>query len=150
MTMQTAFRLLTATFLLFQTAAAQQHADPAFIAAQTEHILRFHADIRVQKNRKVRVTEHIRVVAKGEAIQRGIYRDIPLEYTYKGATYTVGFEILGIQRDGKSEAYHTKNLSNGIRIYLGSKDVFLSPDVYDYDITYEVDRVLLFGDRFDR
>lgn len=147
--MKTTFTLLTAAFLFFRTAAAQEHADPAFVKAQTEHILNFHADIRVQKNRKVRITERIRVVAKGEAIQRGIYRDLPLEYPYKGATYTVGFEVIGIQRDGKAEDYHTESLSNGIRIYLGNKDVVLTPDIYNYEITYEVDHVLLFGEQFD-
>jgi len=140
---------LSIAALLFQGVFSQEKADPAFVREQSEHILHFHSEMRVQKNCKVRITEHIRVVAKGEAIQRGIYRDIPLEYDYKGVTVTVGFEILSIKREGKPEEYHTESMSNGIRIYLGNKDVFLTPDVYNYEITYEADHVLGLFEKYD-
>ena len=37
----------------------------------------------------------------------------------------VGFEVLEVKRDGRSEPYALESLSNGERIRIGDKDVFL-------------------------
>lgn len=64
------------------------------------------------------VTETIRVRAEGNNIRRGIYRDFPTHYRDRlGNRYRVGFELLAVQRDGRAEAFHRENRSNGIRIY---------------------------------
>ena len=147
--MRSLFLLLVAAFV-FQPSFAQQKATEEFIRNHSEEfILHFHSDIRVQKNCTVLITEHIRVLALGERIQRGIYREIPLEYQYKGGHYTVGFELISAKRDGKSENYHTENADNGIRIYFGSKDVYLTPDIYEYELTYRVDHVLGLKENYD-
>ncbi|MEJ2631724.1 MAG: DUF2207 domain-containing protein [Acidihalobacter sp.] len=115
-------------------------------AAQAdERILDFHAAIAVHADGSMRVTETIRVRAEGREIRRGIYRDLPLSYRGPGGQrYSVGFRLLSVSRDGQPEAYHTKSLSNGIRIYLGRKDHLLAPGVYTYTLIYRTDRQLGF------
>lgn len=117
-------------------------------AAEYEHILSYHSDLRVQESTEVVVTETIKVYAAGHDIKRGIYRELPLSYIYKGGNYHVGFELLEVLKDGKPEAHHTKWKSNGIVIYLGSEDVLLPTGYYTYTIKYKVDNVLgYFEDR---
>lgn len=116
--------------------------------AEYEHILNYHSDIVVDASSDVIVTETIKVYAGGSNIKRGIYRALPLSYQYKGGNYHVGFELLQVLRDGVPENYHTEWESNGIVIYVGSKDVFLSSGYYEYTIKYKVDNVLgYFEDR---
>ncbi len=115
------------------------------LSAETEHITRFISNIHIEPEGSMIVTEEISVFAGGSQIQRGIYRDFPLYYKDKtGNNINVDFEILMITRDGKKEPYHTENLRNGIRIYIGDKDYFLPRGYYNYEITYRTDRQLGF------
>src|SRR5262245_19725890 len=107
------------------------------VARADERILSFHSDITVNTDSSIDVTETISVRAEGDQIKRGIYRDFPTIYPLEnGQTYQVGFEISEIRRDGKTESYHTEHLSNGIRIYMGQRDVLLSTGPYTYTIRY--------------
>jgi uncharacterized membrane protein YgcG len=110
-----------------------------------ERILSFHSDIEVLESGAMIVEEHIRVHAEGDSIRRGIYRDFPTRYRDRaGNRYVVGFELLGVQRDGRPEAHHTENIDNGIRIYAGKRDHMLQPGEYAYRIRYRTDRQLGF------
>jgi uncharacterized membrane protein YgcG len=118
-------------------ASAFAHAD--------ERILDFHSAISVQTDGAMEVRETIRVQAERQQIRHGIYRDLPLNYRDPtGLHYRVGFELLQVLRDGQPEPYHTKNLSNGIRIYLGNKDLLLKPGIYSYTLVYRTTRQLGF------
>jgi len=91
------------------------------------------------------VTETIRVVAAGKKIRRGIYRDFPTRYRDDhGRQVTVRFDVLDVLRDNRSDAYHTEPQSNGIRVYMGMKDVLLKPGEYIYTLTYRTDRQIGF------
>ena len=114
-----------------------------------EHIISYHSDIHIQKSCQVLVIEKIKVNAQGYNIKRGIFRELPLSYQYKGGNYHVDFELVSVKRDGVDEPFHTEWKSNGIAIYAGDKDVYLSPGVYEYEITYVVDHVLGFFDEYD-
>jgi len=115
-----------------------------------EYIESFHSDIEVQRNGDVLVTETIRVHSEGKAIKRGIYRDFPIRYKdVRGRNHRVGFELLSVHRDNRSEAFHTKNRSNGIRVYIGDSSVYLPNGFYDYQIRYRSSRQLGFFDYFD-
>ena len=116
----------------------------ASAAAQaSEYIESFHADIDIQANGDLLVTETISVFTQGKVIKRGIYRDFPTRYRGSdGRDHSVGFELLSVKRDHADEPFHTKNRSNGIRIYIGDADVFLSPGIYTYQIRYRTDRQL--------
>jgi uncharacterized membrane protein YgcG len=115
-----------------------------------EYIEHFHSDIAVQRNGDLEVTETILVRAEGKAIRRVIYRDFPTRYQDgRGRKLTVGFELLSVKRDGLAEAFHTENLSNGIRIYIGDSKVYLEPGFYKYRIRYRSSRQIGFFDNQD-
>ncbi len=119
-------------------------------ARAAEIIERFDAQIDVAPNGNLTVTETIRVRAEGREIKRGIYRDFPTDYTDShGNRVRVGFTVVEVMRDGEPEPYFTERRGNGVRVYIGQKDVFLTPDHYTYTLTYRTDRQLGFFDDFD-
>jgi uncharacterized membrane protein YgcG len=123
-------------------------APPA--AAQSERILDFQSVIAVHTDATMTVTEHITVQATGREIKRGIIRDFPTTYRDRlGNTVTVGFDVSEVLRDGRPEPYHTQQMSNGVKIIIGQKDVFLKRGVYTYTIRYRADRELGFFKDFD-
>jgi len=89
-----------------------------------ETIQNFQSEITVNVDGSLIVQETITVNALGQEINRGIYRDFPTSYKDNlGNKYKVGFEILEIFRDGDRINYWTESLSNGIRIYMGDKNI---------------------------
>lgn len=110
-----------------------------------ERILSFDSLIAVNPDASMLVTETIRVLSTGEQIRRGIFRDFPTTYKDRaGNRYTVGFTVRAILRNGQPEDWHTENLSNGVRVYMGRKDHFLEPGEHTYSLTYTTDRQLGF------
>ena len=117
---------------------------------KSERITSFDSWIDVEPSGRIKVIETISVVAQGVKIKRGIYRDFPTDYTTpSGARYKVGFTVLSVQRDGKPEPYHTVRQKNGVRLYIGHKDIFLHPGAYTYTIMYQTDRQVGFFDGHD-
>ncbi len=115
-----------------------------------ERILSYHSDITIETDGSMLVEEHIRVQAEGDKIRHGIYRDFPTEYRDRhNNNYRVKFELLEVGRDGYAEPYHTERQSNGIRIYLGSKESFVEQGEHTYTIVYRTDRQLGFFQEFD-
>ena len=124
-------------------------AAPVSSAIAEEYITSYHSDITINKDRSVTVTETIKVNVEGYIFKRGIYREIPTSYDYQGSVYRIGFDVLSITKNGTTENYHLKNMGNGKRIYIGNKDVFLNPGIYEYQIKYQVDHVLNLFEKFD-
>ncbi len=119
-------------------------------ARAEEYFDRYNSDIVVAKNGTLTVTETMRVHAEGNRIRRGIYRDFPLTFTdADGREKEVGFKILGVERDGRPEPYHTESVRHGIRIFFGSSDTQLAPGFHDYRLTYETSRQIRFFDTHD-
>ena len=115
------------------------------VGSAAERILDFHSEIKVREDGTMRVSETIRVRAEGKNIRRGIYRDFPTSYKdAHGHTVNVKFDLLEVSRDGRAEPHHTESLSNGVRIYMGSKDRYLQPGDYSYRLIYVSDRQLGF------
>jgi uncharacterized membrane protein YgcG len=120
---------------------------PAF--AQ-ERILSYHSDIEVFADSSMQVVETIRVRAEQKEIKRGIYRDFPTDYKDRfGNRYRVGFEVVEVTRDGRSESWHSKPQGKGVRVYVGNKNVHLDSGDYTYAITYRTNRQLGFFDDHD-
>ena len=123
---------------------------PAGSKAATEHILDFTSSVVVRPDASLLVTETIKVMALGREIKRGIIREFPTTYPGRfGGTMRVGFKVQKILRDGRTEPYHTKGISNGVAIYIGSKNVFLKPGEYTYTIVYETDGQLGYFKDYD-
>ena len=108
-----------------------------FARSAEEKINDYQSKIVVNKDGSLRVTETIRVTAAGKKIKRGIYRDFPTRYQ-KNSFFEVEvpFKIISVERDGKDEPYHTEKKDNGVRVYIGRKDVQLKPGQYTYQLCY--------------
>jgi uncharacterized membrane protein len=121
---------------------------PISLQAQSkniEKILNYDSRIEVEQDGSMLVTENITVRCLGEKIKRGIYRDFPTKYHDRwNNRVIVEFKIIDIRKNGNPEPYHTESVSNGIRIYVGQKDVFLEHGIYTYTITYKTNRQLGF------
>jgi uncharacterized membrane protein YgcG len=119
-------------------------------ALAEERIARFVSDVTVNTDASLTVRETIIVIAEGNVVKRGILRDFPTAYRdRKGQRVIVGFEVLGVKRDGQAEPHALEALSNGTRIRIGDKDVFLRPGQHRYDITYRTTRQIGFFEGYD-
>ena len=129
--------LLAAAFALWTMAAAPSPA--------AEVIERFNANVLVHADGVLEVLETIVVKAEGDRIKRGIFRDFPLTFLDdQGTPHRVSFTLLGVEKNGKPEPYHTTSNSAGIRIYAGEESVFLPSGVYRYRIHYKTGRQVRF------
>jgi uncharacterized membrane protein YgcG len=126
-----------------QTEEPQDSQEPA--AQDDERIRAFDSHITVHQDRSMEVTETITVQSAGVNIRHGIYRDFPTRYKDRlGNRYSVTFDVVSLERDGSQEAYHTDDLSNGVRVYFGRSSYELPPGVHTYKFTYRTSRQLGF------
>lgn len=115
-----------------------------------ERILSYHSDIMVNTDGSIIVEETIQVMAEGNEIKRGIFREFPLRYKdMYGNDYIVDFQLLKVLKDGKPEPHHTEDQPYSIRIYIGDKNVFLTKGIYTYTITYSTNRQIGFFEDHD-
>ena len=78
----------------------------ALPAMAKERVLDFASMVRIQQDGSLLVTEKITVEAEGNQIKRGIVREFPTRYTdAQGHTVRVGFELLAVERDGRTEPH---------------------------------------------
>lgn len=121
------------------------------VAKAEEVILNFHSDISVNNDGSLDVVEQITVNAEGRNIKRGIYRDLPTSYDHP-AYGKFGFKskapvtVLSVHRNGKNEPYHTQDLSNGLRVFFGSRQRILNRGEHTYTLHYTVGRQIALND----
>lgn len=116
----------------------------------SERILNFHSDIRIAADGSMEVDETITVNAEGDRIKRGIYRDFPTNYKDRyGNRVKVKFEPIDVRRDGNPEPWHSERLSNGVRVYFGSANVYLDQGEHTYIFRYRTSRQLGFFEKHD-
>ncbi len=140
--------ILSILFLILPVFAQAQNSTSDY-GNDTEKIYNYQVFITVQTDASILVEENIKVYAGNIEIDRGIYRDIPLQkYISTGFIRSFPFTIIEILKDGKSEPYFTENQMGSTRIYIGDEDVYLQPGVYQYKITYRIDRALDFGSNY--
>ena len=102
-----------------------------------EYIQNFHSRINVLDDGDIHVTETITVNVENQQIRHGIYRNAPT--IYFGVFFShrnSDIHIISTKLDNRTVDYHTENLTNGIRIYLGSKDSYVSRGIHTYQIEY--------------
>jgi len=116
------------------------------VSAASERITEYGSEINVDENGVVHVKEIISWYCHTDGGKRGIFRDFPTVYTGRVRTrFSVPFKIISIKKNGAKEDYHTKPLTNGVRIYIGNENVFLKRGVYKYEIDYVTSRQIQFG-----
>ena len=114
------------------------------LAAQ-ERILSYDSEVQVRSDGGLDVTERIAVRAEGNSIRRGIYRDFPTRYKDRyGNRVVVDFQMIDVQRDGKTEPWFIENKSNGVRINTGNDDFLPTPAEFTYTLRYRTSRQLGF------
>ena len=141
---------LLAAILCFVLAPMATASAQSWDTPEAERITRFHSHLIVNRDASLTVTETITVIAQGNQIKRGIFRDFPTTYTNKNGSRTrVGFKVDNVTRNGRAEPYTIEGLANGKRIRIGQADVFLAHGQHTYEITYTTTRQLGFFDDFD-
>lgn len=119
-------------------------------AGAMERILSFNSRIIVSPDGHLSVTETIRVQSESREIRHGIYRDFPTDYRgASGERMRVGFRLVAAERDGHAEPWHSERLADGVRIYLGDKDVTVPDGEHVYRLIYETTRQLGFFADYD-
>src|SRR3546814_17866196 len=104
-------------------------------AAQPERILSFDAAVTVRPDGVLHVVESIEVLASGEQIRRGIFRDFPTRHiTGHGFNHRAGFSVLRVERDGRPEPWSTAGLTARVRVYVGDPDVPQPPGRHRYTL----------------
>lgn len=144
--------LLLFALLIFSLNFTQNRSeipDQMAIVDNTERIIYFHSDIDVNKNSGLAVTEKIKVHSLGENIKRGIFRTLPLSRDLNDRTQKVKYNIVSVTKNGQNEDFHEEIEDGFLKIYLGNKDVILSPGVYDYEIKYTTEKQIGFFDKYD-
>ena len=117
----------------------------ALTAVAEERILAYDSSVQINADASMNVTENITVRAEGSNIRRGIYRDFPTRYRdRRGNRVAVGFEVLGVERDGVAEPWFTENKSNGVRVNTGNDNYLPVPAEYTYTLHYRTTRQLGF------
>jgi uncharacterized membrane protein YgcG len=112
-------------------------------AGAEERILRFASDVQIQEDSSLDVTETIDVHAEQNAINHGIFRDIPTRYRGpRGSQYHVGFTFRDATMDGKPVPASTERVSNGVRIRIGDPDALVGIGDHRYVIRYQTTRQL--------
>ena len=120
----------------------------AVTAAADERILDYHSDVLVRSDGWIEVTESIAVLAEGNQIRRGIFRDYPVRYEDRfGNNVKVLYEPKAVLRDGEPEELHIEPAGREVRAYFGSASRLLEPGEYVYTYRYDAGRMLGFYDR---
>ncbi len=110
-----------------------------------ERILSYDSGITVQRDGTLEVHETIRVVAEGDRIKRGIYRDYPTIYPGRdGGTISIGFAFQSALRDGRPENWRAEPRGNGVRIYVGNPAQVIAHGEHTYELVYRTDRQMGF------
>jgi len=106
---------------------------PTLASGPGERILDFDADITVADTGDLHVVESIKVRVKGEQIQRGIIRTLPI------AEDADSYVVLSVTRDGHDEPFSVDVSGGTMNIRIGNPDVLLTPGDATYQITYKAE-----------
>ena len=110
-----------------------------------EVITSFHSDIYVLQDATLVVRETIKVISAGDQIKRGIFREFPTRYKDRfGTNVVINFSVRKISCDGRSVAHSRESRANGVRIYIGDRDILLAQGAHTFVIEYAVNRQIGF------
>jgi hypothetical protein len=143
-----AFVATLATLMLLALAAAMPAVaidDPG----GPERILDFDSKIAVETDGGAEVVETITVVARGNQIRRGIFRDIIVAVDSGFGRSTASLDVEAVTRDGEDEPYSVEWDGDTRRIRIGSGDVFLESGVHVYEIRYRFSDAVGFFPDYD-
>ncbi|SHI30857.1 Predicted membrane protein [Cruoricaptor ignavus] len=114
-----------------------------------ERILRYEVDVDIDRNGLATITEKIKVKSEGDAIEHGIFRTFPPFKEAKGQHRPPNFNLISVKKDGATESYHTEFEDGNRVVYIGSKSVYLTRGIYEYELKYTITNQVGFFDDFD-
>ena len=112
-------------------------------ALAQERITNFDITLDAQKDGSLVITETIDVISEGAQIKRGIFRELPRYYTFRGVKQENNYKIISIRRDGQREDFNVSVGGNGVTWRIGDANVFLNNGPHRYEIKYEIDEWVL-------
>lgn len=118
--------------------------------ASAEEIKSFDSAIAVREDGAIDVTETITVTVEHDQIERGIFRDFPVEHTEADGSVTgATLDVLQVTRNGAAEPYEIEPRGAYRRIRIGDPDTLLpAPSEQTYEIHYRTKGQLrAFNDR---
>ncbi len=102
-----------------------------------ERIISFHADIKLEKDNMVEVTERIRIYAMGYIFKHGLVRFIPDTRTDQyGHRKRLNIYLQEVKCNGQDADWHQDDESSDFKIYIGDADTYLQEGEYEYLIRY--------------
>ncbi len=120
------------------------------ITFSQERIISYDTHIKVEESGDLLVREDITVQAEGQQIKRGIFRTFPTKYKDKmGTRFQVDFEVVEVLKDGSNEPFFTEKQNNGVVVYIGDKNKFLTSGTYTYSLIYKTTRQIGFFEDYD-
>ena len=118
-------------------------ASPVLAADGSERILSFDSLITVHPDSTMAIEETIKVLAEGQDIKHGIYRDFPTIYRDMLLNRSMrGFRVEKVLRDGKKENFIYEAIDNGVRLKIGDANVLVPPGEHVYTLRYRTNRQL--------
>ncbi|MEA3013480.1 MAG: hypothetical protein QOD42_2025 [Sphingomonadales bacterium] len=134
-------------FLALLCCSAGAPAQPAGNANDAERIVSFLSDIEVRRDASLRVTETIRIEARGEQFRHGLYRAFPTRYERGSQVVETGFEVESVTRNGRPEPWRTEAVDGGVRVWIGDANALLANGPHSYRLRYRTTgQIGFFGD----
>jgi uncharacterized membrane protein YgcG len=118
-------------------------------ARAEERITEFIVAVDVEKDGDILVTETIAVIAEGNQIQRGIFRDLPRFYLKGARKLPYAYDVKSVTRDRAKEPYAIEKEGNAFRIRIGDAEIYLDNGVHRYELTYEVKNQVRYFENYD-
>lgn len=140
--------LFIKTALLF--AAVFIILSAAQLAEARETFNRFHADIIINEDSSVQVTEEILANVENIDINRGIIRSLPVEYRDgEGNSVELGLKIIDIKLDGQDIPWSSVRSGINVDVKIGDPNKIIPRGLHTFLIKYQVERHIGFFDDHD-
>ncbi|NLW61851.1 MAG: DUF2207 domain-containing protein, partial [Synergistaceae bacterium] len=111
---------------------------------------RFDAEILINENSSVEVTEEILVNVENIDINRGIIRSLPVEYRDgKGNSTELKLEIKDIKLDGQDIPWSSVRAGINVDVKIGDPNKIISRGLHTFLIKYRIERHIGFFENHD-
>ncbi len=119
-------------------------------ASARETFNKFNADIEINEDSSIVVTEEILVNVENIEINRGIIRALPVEYRdEKGNSVELGFELLEVKLDGREIQQQSVRAGPNMEVRIGDPNKIISKGLHTFLIRYQVQRHIGFFEDHD-
>lgn len=114
-----------------------------------EKIYNFNSQLTISNDATLTVTENIKIRSEGKIFKHGLYRVLPLRRNINNKSQKVAYQLISVQKNGKSEPYFTKEKDGYLYIYVGDKNKSLPKGNYTYTLKYSSKGQIGYFDKYD-